>query len=126
MNNFNSFYNDGANYLIEQFLLIEGKETEILNSLLSKKKPLRLSKTMLDMIQDSPEKINTATTFIPVSDKIETPPEKSPGVTLFLSKKIVRDSDDKQRYTTKGSEAQAKGLHMVDGDYGLTRKKVLS
>ena len=87
MSNFNSFYNDGANFLIEQFLLIEGKETNILNGLLEKKKPLRFSKTMIDLVQDSPEKINTATTFIPVSDKIEMPPEKSPGVTLFVSKK---------------------------------------
>lgn len=126
MSNFNSFYNDGANFLIEQFLLIEGKETNILNGLLEKKKPLRFSKTMIDLVQDSPEKINTATTFIPVSDKIEMPPEKSPGVTLFVSKKIIRESGDKNRYTTKGSDAQARGILIAEGDYDLTRKKVLA
>ena len=129
MGNFNNFYSetDFCNNLVEQFNINESQESNVLNSYLKGKKTLRLSKGFLDVLTDSPEKLNTATIFEPVSESIIPPQEKSPGVTLFAYNKIVRNPGEKNFFDVNGSKAQAKGIAAIEeGDYRLNRKKVLA
>lgn len=106
MNNFSSFYvnDDGfTKNLLEQFILIESKEDDIFNDALNKKKVMMPTTKFLGLVEDSPEKFDKDSKFVPESDSVYPSPETISNVTtIFLMKQVVLKANGK--YDIKGGK----------------------
>lgn len=97
---FNDFYKDGSEYLIEQYLLTEGRlDRNRVNKRLREKVLVSLSNELIKTVKKFPSDIKADTEFTPISSEIGKPSEKPPvsnGVkadTYFVNTKVERKAD---------------------------------